>query len=62
MVVGFTLDNGTIEPFTGKRNDLIYIMGNQGDPVEAFIKKNKLSVDNKYQFAEIVDYYNSLFK
>ena len=55
-------DNGTIEPFTGKRNDLIYIMGNQGDPVEAFIKKNKLSVDNKYQFAEIVDYYNSLFK
>ncbi len=53
-------DNGTIEPFVGKRNDLIYLMGNKGETVEKFIKTNKLSVDNKYQFAEIVSYYNSL--
>ncbi len=53
-------DNGAIEPFVGKRNDLIYLMGNKGTEVEKFIKTNKLSVDNKYQLAEIVSYYNSL--
>jgi hypothetical protein len=55
-------ERGTIEPFVGKRNDLIYLMGNQGDPVEKFMKANKLNVDDKYEFAQAVDYYNSLFK
>ena len=55
-------ERGMIEPFVGKRSDLIYLMGNQGEPVEQYIKSNRLSVDNKYQFAQIVDYYNSLFK
>ncbi len=55
-------ERGAIEPFTGKRNDLIYMMGNKGDPVEKYIKANKLKVDQKYEMAEIVNYYNSLFK
>lgn len=55
-------EKGEIEPFNGKRNDLIYIMGNKGDPVEKYMKTNRLSIDNKYEFAQIVDYYNSLFK
>jgi hypothetical protein len=55
-------DNGTIEEFVGKKNDLIVLMGNKGDPVEKYIKTNKLSVDNKYELAQIVAYYNSLYK
>ena len=55
-------DNGEIEPFTGKKNDLIYLMGNQGEQIQKYMKANKLSIDNKYQFAQIVDHYNSLFK
>jgi hypothetical protein len=53
-------ENGEIQPFTGKRNDLLGLMGNKSVTVEKYIKSNKLSVDNKYQFADIVKYYNSL--
>lgn len=55
-------DNGTIEPFIGKRSDLIDLLGNQGEPVEKYMKANKLNVDDKYEFAQIVSYYNSLYK
>ncbi|MBY0433452.1 MAG: hypothetical protein K2U26_05020 [Cyclobacteriaceae bacterium] len=55
-------ENGTIEPFSGKKSDLIYLMGNKADPVEKYMKANKLDVDMKYEFAQIVDYYNSFFK
>ena len=55
-------EKGFIEPFNGKKGDLIYIMGNKGDPVEKYMKTNKLNIDQKYEFAQIVDYYNSLFK
>ncbi len=55
-------EKGFIEPFNGKKSDLIYLMGNQGDPVERYMKTNKLNIDHKYEFAQVVDYYNSLFK
>lgn len=55
-------DNGAIEAFTGNRNDLTYLMGNYGDTVEKYIKSNKLSIEKKYDFAQIVGYYNSLVK
>ncbi len=55
-------DNGSIESFTGKKNDLIYLMGNKGDQVEKYMKTNKIKLDNKYQFASAVEYYNSLYK
>jgi hypothetical protein len=55
-------ERGNIEPFLGKRSDLIYMMGNQGDQVEQYAKKNKLGIEEKYEFAQIVDYYNSFFK
>jgi len=55
-------DNGTIEPFIGKRSDFIDLLGNQGEPVEKYMKGNKLNVDDKYEFAQIVSYYNSLYK
>lgn len=55
-------DNGTIEPFIGKRSDLIDLLGNKGEPVEKYMKANRLNVDDKYEFAQIVSYYNSLYK
>ncbi len=55
-------DNGTIEPFIGRRSDLIYLLGNKGEPVEKYMKANRLNVDSKYEFAQIVSYYNSLYK
>jgi hypothetical protein len=55
-------DNGNIDQFVGKRNDLLELMGNKSEAVEKYIKANKLSVDDKYEFAQIVAYYNSLFK
>ncbi len=58
----FLNEKGVIEPFTGKKGDLIYLMGNMGDPVEKYMKTNKLNIDQKYEFSQIVDYYNSLFK
>ncbi len=58
----FLNEKGVIEPFNGKKGDLIYLMGNMGDPVEKYMKTNKLNIDQKYEFAQIVDYYNSLFK
>ena len=55
-------DNGTIEPFIGKRSDLIDLLGNKGESVEKYMKTNRLNVDDKYEFAQIVSYYNSLYK
>jgi len=55
-------ERGAIETFSGKKNDLIDLMGRQGETVEKFIKSNKLKIDHKYDLAEVVNYYNSLFK
>lgn len=55
-------DNGTIEPFIGRKSDLIYLLGNKGEPVEKYMKTNRLNVDDKYEFAQIISYYNSLYK
>jgi hypothetical protein len=54
-------DNGTIDQFAGKKNDLLELMGNKSDPVEKYMKSNKLNVDDKYELAQIVTYYNSLY-
>lgn len=53
-------ENGAIEDFKGSRNDLIAMMGNKGKTVEKYIKANRLKLDDKYDVAEIVAYYNSL--
>ena len=53
-------ENGNIESFFGKRTDLINLMGNKGSQVEKYIKSNKLDLDDRYEFAQIIAYYNSL--
>ncbi len=55
-------ENGTIAPFTGKKNDLIELMGTRGEQVSRFAKENRLDFDKKYDVGQMVAYYNSLFK
>ncbi|HEY3403386.1 MAG TPA: hypothetical protein VGK59_08375 [Ohtaekwangia sp.] len=57
----FLHEDGAIESFAGSKNDLLDLMGKQGDDVEKFIKSNRLKFDDKYDLAKIVAYYNSLF-
>jgi hypothetical protein len=53
-------ENGNIEPFIGKRNDLLRLMGNESIKVEKYIKANKLDITDRNEFTQIVQYYNSL--
>lgn len=57
----FLKENGTIEDFRGKKNDLLDLMGNKVNTVEKYIKANRLDFDDKYDVARIVAYYNTLF-
>jgi hypothetical protein len=57
----FMDDNGKIEEFTGDKRDLLDLMGKNADDVEKYIKTNRLKVDEKYDFAKIIAYYNSLY-
>ncbi|MCU0383307.1 MAG: hypothetical protein MUF68_04500 [Cyclobacteriaceae bacterium] len=57
----FLLDEkGNINAFSGRKNDLLNLMQRRREEVEKFIKVNKLNLDEKYDFARIVEYYNSL--
>lgn len=57
----FFLDNeGNIEEFKGSKTDLLALMGRKSDDVEKFMKTNRLKIDDKYDFARIVAYYNSI--
>lgn len=57
----FFLDNdGNIEEFKGTKADLLSMMGRKSDDVEKYMKMNRLKIDDKYDFARIVAYYNSI--
>jgi hypothetical protein len=57
----FFLDNeGNIEEFKGSKADLLAMMGRKSDDVEKYMKANRLKIDDKYDFARIVAYYNSI--
>ncbi|WP_276374705.1 hypothetical protein [Chryseolinea sp. H1M3-3] len=57
----FLDENGNISEFNGNKNDLLNLMNKKSEEVEKYIKSNKLKYDEKYDFARIVAYYNSLF-
>lgn len=57
----FLDEKGNISEFTGNKNDLLDLMNKKSEEVEKYIKANKLRYDDKYDFAKIVAYYNSLF-
>jgi hypothetical protein len=57
----FLDEKGNISEFTGNKNDLLNLMNKKSDEVEKYMKANKLRYEDKYDFARIVAYYNSLF-
>jgi hypothetical protein len=57
----FLEENGDIVEFLGTRRDLLDKMGKKGPEVEKYIKSNHLRIEDKYDFAKVVAYYNSLF-
>jgi hypothetical protein len=57
----FLDETGNISEFTGNKNDLLNLMNKKSDEVEKYIKANKLRYEDKYDFARIIAYYNSLF-
>jgi len=54
-------ENGVITEFAGNKKELLDLMGKKADTVEGYMKANRLKMDEKYDFAQIVKYYNSLF-
>lgn len=56
----FLDEKGNITEFTGNKSDLLNLMGKKSDEVEKYIKANRLKYDDKYDFARIVAYYNSI--
>lgn len=56
----FLEENGNISEFSGNKSDLLNLMGKKSDEVEKYIKANRLKYDDKYDFARIVAYYNSI--
>ena len=56
----FLDEKGNIQEFTGNKADLLNMMGRKSDDVEKYMKENKLKFDDKYDFARIVTYYNSI--
>jgi hypothetical protein len=56
----FLDEKGNIQEFTGNKADLLNMMGRKSDDVEKYMKENKLKFDDKYDFARIVSYYNSI--
>lgn len=53
-------EDGSIEDFRGKKDDLLERMGNKSKAVEKYIRENRLDFDDKYDVVKIVAYYNSL--
>lgn len=56
----FLDDEGNIEEFKGSKSDLLSMMGKKSSDVEKYMKTNRLKIDDKYDFARIVAYYNSI--
>lgn len=55
-------ENGSITEFIGKKSDLLQLMKRHAQEVEDFMRQNKLSIDDRHDFARIVNYYNSFYK
>lgn len=54
-------ENGNIEEYRGKKNDWYELMRGNEDEVQKYVKANRLDLDDKYDLAKAVNYYNSLF-
>jgi hypothetical protein len=55
-------EKGNINEFTGKKGELLSLMGKYDKEVESYIRVNKLKIEEKNDFTKVIDYYNSFFK
>jgi hypothetical protein len=58
----FLKENGDIDEYKGKKNDWFDFMQSKKQEVEKYAKTNRLDMDEKYDLARVIEYYNSLYK
>ena len=56
----FLDEKGEITHFSGSRNELLEKMGKKAENVERYMRENRLKHNEKYDFAKIIAYYNTL--
>jgi len=56
----FLDEKGMITQFDGNKNDLLDLFGRKSKEVEKYMKANRLKYEDKYDFAAIVAFYNSI--
>jgi hypothetical protein len=54
-------EKGNINQFTGKKGELLNMMGRQANDVDQYMRKNRLKIEDPTDFTRTVAYYNSLF-
>ena len=55
-------ENGEIEEYRGRKNDWYELMRGKEDEVQKYVRANRLDLDDKYELATAVNFYNSLFQ
>lgn len=55
-------DKGNINPFSGKKPELLELMKNREDEIRKFMKSASVNLDYKPDMARTFAYYNALFK
>lgn len=55
-------ENGDIEEYRGRKNDWYELMRGKEDEVQKYVRANRLDLDEKYELATALNFYNSLFK
>ncbi len=58
----FLPQGSEIVRYSGKKNDLIYIMRKKTAQIKKFVKKNKLHHDRRIDLIKITTYYNNLLE
>ena len=58
----FLLPNGNVQKFAGKKKDLLWVMNKKSGEMKKFIKSNNIRMDDRFDLAKAVAYYNSLFE
>ena len=57
----FLKPDGSIIEFTGKKNDLLWVMNKKSAEIKKYLKNSKVRLDRRNDLAKLVAYYNSLF-
>jgi hypothetical protein len=55
-------EQGDINPFSGKKNELLELMKNREDEIKRFIRTSNVNLERKSDVVRTFAYYNALFK